>query len=118
MRLLQTFLRAALDPDAEALNAYCRGVEIGFKQRMPRAPAIYKEKTKWRFPYEDVKTPTTEWAANYQTAREGQHILEEKIKEDIVKGRMIKTMYGVTKLAYKDRLHIGALGLVEDVDVV
>ena len=80
---------------------------------MPRAPAIYKEKTKWRLPYEDVDTSATEWAANYQTARERQHNLEEKIKEDIEKGRMIKTTYGVAKEVYKDRLHIGALGLVE-----
>ena len=76
LRLLQAFLRAALDPDAEALDAYCRGVEIGFKQRMPRAPAIYKEKTKWRLPYEDVDTPATEWAGSKRSdgARKTTHL--------------------------------------------
>ncbi len=44
LRLLQAFLRACGDPDAEALDIYCEGVRIGHKLKMPRTPAVYPKK--------------------------------------------------------------------------
>jgi len=54
LRLLQAFLKACGDPDAPSLDAMCRGVQIGYMQNMPRTPAVYNQKTKWRLEYEDL----------------------------------------------------------------
>ena len=40
LRLMQALLRGCRDPDAEALDAYCGGVRLGYLQRMPRTPAV------------------------------------------------------------------------------
>ena len=44
IRLLQAFLQAAGDPDAEALDAYAKGVSIGHNRCMPRTPAVFESK--------------------------------------------------------------------------
>ena len=116
LRLLQAFLRICEDPDAPALDAYCSGVRLGHNMQMPRTPAVYEEKRKWRLSYESPDAPTVEWATNYKTAKERQSTLVRKIKEDVTSGRMVRTTYGKAKAEYKERLHIGALGLVEEGD--
>lgn len=47
LRLLQAFLRRCKDPDAEALDAYCHGVRLGYLSKMPRTPAVFNAKEKW-----------------------------------------------------------------------
>ena len=42
IRLLQAFLQAAGDPDAEALDAYAKGVYTGHNRCMPRTPAVFE----------------------------------------------------------------------------
>ena len=44
LRLLEAFLRYCKDPDVEALDAYCEGVRLGYKARMPRTPAVFNSK--------------------------------------------------------------------------
>ena len=48
IRLLQAYLRVCQDPDAEAMDCFATGVELGYGQRMPRTPAIFEAKSKWR----------------------------------------------------------------------
>ena len=57
LRLLQALLRCCNDPDAEALDAFCGGVRLGYLQRMPRTLAVFKEKERWRLHYEDPGPP-------------------------------------------------------------
>ena len=83
-------------------------------QNMPRTPAVYNQKTKWRLNYEDHDVPSAEWAVNYKTARERQAQLEEKIKEDVAKRKMICTTYGQAHGKYRERLKVGAMGMVEE----
>ena len=52
LRLLQAFLRRCKDPDAEALDAYCHGVRLGYLSRMPRATAVFNAKEKRCLRYE------------------------------------------------------------------
>ena len=44
VRLLQAFLQAAGDPDAEALDGYAKGVYTGHNRCMPRTPAVFEMK--------------------------------------------------------------------------
>ena len=114
VRELQAFLRACGDPDAEVLDAYARGVSLGYKKRIPRAPAVFDQKVKWRLPYEDEKTQNQAWVPNYGSAKERSKALSAKIKEDLTSGRMIRMTYGEAKRIYGEKLLIGALGMIEE----
>ena len=46
-RFLDILLRAAEDPEV-GLGEYAHGVKVGPGTRMPRLPAVYKPKKKWR----------------------------------------------------------------------
>ncbi len=74
VRLLQTILHLAGDPDARGMEHFCRGVRVGVGVRMPRTPAVYPRKRKWRLHSEDVGGLDDEpegmdaWRANYRSA--------------------------------------------------
>lgn len=114
LRLLQTLLRCCQDPDAEVLDAYCSGVRMSYLQRMPRTPAIFNEKERWRLRYEDPGVSAAPWAPNYKTARERAGFLEKKIAEDIGCGRMKSINHKVAKELYGDRLLLGPMGVIEE----
>ena len=48
VRLLGGLLQAAGDPDWRVMDTYARGVCIGVGVRMPRTPAVFPPKRKWR----------------------------------------------------------------------
>ncbi len=56
---LQRLLEVAEDPDSEILTAYAKGVVLGAEERLPRTPAVFTRKRKWRL--ED----TSEWSQRY-----------------------------------------------------
>ena len=85
LRLIQSLLFLAGDPDAAALDIYCKGVRLGYNQVMPRAPAVYDPKEEWRLEYEPPESASVEWAPNYKTARENESVLVEKIKRKTLK---------------------------------
>ena len=87
---------------------------MGYKKRIPRTPAVFDQKVKWRLPYEDEKTQNQAWVPNYGSAKERSKALSAKIKEDITSGRMIRTTYGEAKRTYGEKLLIGALGMIEE----
>ena len=50
VRLIQDLLRAFADPDWHFCEWWARGVWIGAPSRkLPRAPAVFERKTKWKF---------------------------------------------------------------------
>ena len=50
-RFLDVLLRASDDPEI-GLGEYAQGVKVGPGTRMPRLPALYKAKKKWRLPFQ------------------------------------------------------------------
>ena len=48
-RFLDMLLRASEDPEV-GIGEYAQGVKVGPGTRMPRLPALYKPKKKWRLP--------------------------------------------------------------------
>ena len=106
-------MKACNDPDAPALDAYAEGVRIGHRLRMPRTPAVYEEKSRWRLNY-DEEDNEVDWASNYKTARERREVLEEKVEADVALGRMKKMTMREARERYGERLMIGAIGLVEE----
>ncbi len=48
IRMLQRILKLGGDPDAAGMEHFCRGVRIGVGTKMPRTPAVYARKRRWR----------------------------------------------------------------------
>ena len=74
IRLIQAILREADDPDVAGMEQFARGIRIGVGVRMPRTPAVYLRKTRWRLRQQkmtDGMTPTgveAVWRDNYRPA--------------------------------------------------
>ena len=47
-RLFSSLLQLAADPDAEAIGVISLGVPLGFHRVLPRVPALYDRKVRWR----------------------------------------------------------------------
>ncbi len=75
LRLLQAILHEADDPDVAGLDRFSSGVRIGVGVRMPRTPAVYKRKTRWRaHPQADPRDAAAlgfeaAWRDNYRPAK-------------------------------------------------
>ena len=114
IRLLQAFMRACADPDAEAMDCFATGVCLGYNQRMPRTPAVYEAKAKWRLKFEESQDATEEWSPNHGSARLRQEFLGEKIEADFKTGRMVAMTYKEARERFGSRLLLGAMGIIEE----
>ena len=62
-RLLQSLLSAAQDPEV-GLGDFALGVRVGPGARLPRLPALYAAKRRWRLPeQEDPLVHQEDWSA-------------------------------------------------------
>ncbi len=74
VRLLQSILALADDPDTRGMEHFCRGVRIGVGVRMPRTPAVYPRKRRWRLRdndtggLDDDLEGADAWRLNYKSA--------------------------------------------------
>ncbi len=87
VRLLQSILRDADDPDHRGLETICQGVPIGVGTRLPRTPAVYARKRKWSLKgQEDSEAwrrpwEPSAWRANYASAEAEQEEVERQLEE-------------------------------------
>ena len=86
-RYLGLLLRAAEDPDVH-IGDFARGVRVSPVARLPRHPALYSKKTRWRLPeqydpldYQEERSATEGvWSRNYPTLEETRSSTSWKIK--------------------------------------
>ncbi len=78
IRMLQRILFLGGDPDHRGMEHFCRGVRLGVGTVMPRTPAVYARKRKWRLDGQgdaafDVEAERRAlggaWRDNYQSAK-------------------------------------------------
>ncbi len=92
IRLMEALLRVARDPDVNCWSAYARGVPLGVQDRLPRTPAVYERKRKWRLvEQQDANlwnTPLEElpWRENYASVRPHKEELRRQLEELVDKG--------------------------------
>ena len=111
VRLLQSHLRDAEDPDSGWFLSRMaeRGHRLGVDRQLPRAPAIFERKRKWRLdPPKDDDVPTSA-EQNYASARERPAILKAAFEADVNNGRMAKLTYEVAKAKYGESLAIAPM---------
>ena len=111
-RRLQTMASVLGDEDHEFLSGVAElGVSLGVDEEMPRAPAVFEEKTKWarEFTKEDLRQV---WAENYSSAEEGKRDIWRQVDEEVEKGTIIKITDEEASRKYGNRLAVAALGAV------
>lgn len=107
-------LRLIGDPDFSIFHVdkdcFVSGVPVGYKEEIPRCPALYEEKVRWR-KYEDMEE--TEAKDNYKSAT--TEILEKAFEEEKKAGRMRVMNYGEAQKLFKI-LKVAAQGAIEKAD--
>ncbi len=90
IRLLQCVLYLGGDPDHHAMDHFGRGVRLGVGVKLPRTPAVYARKRRWRLegqgdPSFDLAGERDalgeEWRDNYVSARLHQRAILEQLED-------------------------------------
>mgnify|MGYP003333509867 CR=1 FL=1 len=113
VRLIQALLIAFQDPDAFFCDWWAVGVWLGsMKRRLPRTPAVFDRKTKWRFQEPDPDD-NGDWQRNYPSLREHAHLVEKQFREEEEEGLMMRMRLGDALKEFGDNLTIAATGAIE-----
>ena len=112
-RFLQMLLQIADD----RLGDYSQGVRVGPGTRMPRLPALYRPKKKWRLAsqfdpldyLEGSTDSTTVWRRNYSTLQPLEQQVLDVMHDQATRGQVLVLSETEAKLRYPD-LVIASLG--------
>ena len=115
-RFLDVLLRASGDPEV-GLGAYAQGVRVGPGTRMPRLPALYKAKKKWRLPsqidpldyLEYAPDSSGVWRSNYSTLREFEAQVLDVMHDQASRGQIIVMSESEARMKYPN-LVVASLG--------
>ena len=87
VRLLQAILFEAGDPDHPGMENFCGGVRVGVGTKMPRTPAVFARKRRWRLEGQSDRlawespSVSTVWQENYRSAKEQFKEIEKQLEE-------------------------------------
>ena len=95
-KFLQLVLRDADDPET-GLGEYSQGVKVGPGTRMPRLPALYRPKKKWRLAsqvdpvdyLEQATDPGEVWRRNYSTLETFEQQVLEVMHDQASRGQFL-----------------------------
>ena len=110
--LLGELARRMDDPDYRMCELMREGVPIGWQQRLPRTPAIYDRKTRWRS-HVGEEGDNEGWKANYRSAVEHRGEIEKTFLEQEAEKLMVPIKFKDAKRIYGNRLRVAALGALE-----
>ena len=118
--LLQAALAESGDPDHEVFSSYASGVRIGVGARMPRTPAIYERRNKWRLPSqanpipEDLDAePEGAWRANYVSAQLMEKEVEKELESLAENNKALEVPEAQARRVYGNSLVVASLGAVQ-----
>ena len=95
-------------------DSYVNGVPVGMNCKMPRTPAIFNRKVRWR--KYDVTDECLDML-NYKSATEAEEDLENQFKEEEALGMMFPVTLAVAKQMYPGKLlRIAAQGAIRKSD--
>ena len=118
LRAVEEHLRLAGDPDYRVFYSssvsFAKGVTIGIKGRMPRVPAVFDRRTRWRKYEEQAEAPHDK--ENYSSAG-GQLVqIEEQFKEEERLGAMREVDETAARKEYGEDLLVAAIGAIDKGD--
>ena len=118
LKLIGAMLKSAGDPDwavyADAKRNFVEGVPLGYREPLPRTPAIFERKVKWR-QYNDEELA---WAVegNYGTTSERHEQIAKQFEEEQEQGMMQKSFLDEAKAEWGDNLKIASLADLQKSD--
>ena len=118
LHLLAEVARVLGDPDwrvlAHSSESYAKGVPVGFKKRLPRTPAVYDRKRRWR--KYDAQDFVLELKHNYKSTAGREKTIEQQYQEEAALGMMVKMRLSEAKAEFKERLRIAPMGALTKSD--
>ena len=111
-------LRKARDQDWKILVQgrynYVDGLPLGVDMKLPRTPAVFSRKVRWR-KYDDSEAQHIK--ENYSTVTDNVPVLREQFEQDAQEGMMCRLHLDEAKIRWPhDRLRIAALGSIQKGD--
>ncbi len=118
VRMLQAVLALGEDPDAPGMEHFCRGVRVGVGVRLPRTPAVYARKRRWRLKaddagpmHDDDLEGADSWRLNYKTAIIHKEEVHRQLMDHYARGMALKL--SPSEASAYGNLSINSLGGVE-----
>ena len=118
LHLLSVVARVLDDPDwrilTEGKENFATGVRVGFRERLPRTPAVYERTVRWRkYDQEDFALALK---ANYKSTFGLEQTIEEQYAEEERLGMMMRLPLSEARRLYGDRLRIAPTAAIEEAD--
>ena len=115
-RYLDLLLRASRDPEV-ALGSFAKGVRVGPGARLPRLPALYRPKRKWKLADQGDPDDYREeelagdplWKKNYPTLAALSDKVKDVLDDQSERGQVLKLSEREARIQYPD-LVVAALG--------
>ncbi len=124
IRALQRILALGGDPDHKGMEHYCRGVRLGVECKLPRTPAVFARKRRWRLAGQGDPTFDTvaerlllgsTWRENYEAAIVHQHAILEQLQDAVDRGLALRLSVAEAAQQFPD-LTVNSLNAVAKLD--
>ena len=112
LKLIGRLLKMYGDPDWEFVDGMGEGVPLGVDEQLPRTPAVFEEKGKWKLP--DDAGPGVDTCENYRSVDPHLDTVKALFREEATLGWMEELPEEVARTRFGPRLAIAALGVVEE----
>jgi hypothetical protein len=112
LKLIGRLLKLCGDPDWEFVDSMGEGVPLGVDEQLPRTPAVFEEKGKWKL--SDDAGPGVDTCETYRSVDPHLEKVKALFKEEATLGRMEELAEDVARARFGAKLAIAALGVVEE----
>ena len=107
-------LKILNDPDWQAIDTlFAEGVPVGFREELPRVPAVFMKKEKWRS-YDESTFKAD--CGNYTSFEQASESVRDQFLEEEKLGMMQRIGLQEAKDLYGERLRIAAQGAIDKGD--
>ncbi|CAE8655766.1 unnamed protein product [Polarella glacialis] len=115
---LENFLQLCGDPDFRVFHSssrsFSKGVTLGILGKLPRVPAVFDKKERWRKYPEEGGEPGD--GDNYVSARDNLDSSKEQFEEERALGAMREVLEVDARKEYGSNLLIAPIGAIEKAD--
>ncbi|CAE8676182.1 unnamed protein product, partial [Polarella glacialis] len=115
---LENFLQLCGDPDFRVFHSssrsFSKGVTLGILGKLPRVPAVFDKKERWRkYPEEEGEPGDGD---NYVSARDNLDSIKKQFEEERALGAMREVLEVEARKEYGSNLLIAPIGAIEKAD--
>lgn len=116
---IEEYLRISGDPDSRVFysssDSFAKGVRVGPNAKLPRVPAVFDKKTKWR-QYKEEEGNLDLDRENYLSAREHANLVQQQFEAEAALGCMVEMPLDVAKRKFGEDLALASLGAISKKD--